>query len=64
MIPTALLAVIAAALVLVTRRRLGLGRNESVQTVVVFLAVIVRDADLIGVFLRGPGMALTVPWGG
>jgi hypothetical protein len=46
------------------RRRFGLGRNESVQTAFIFLAVTFATLTVIGVFFRGAGMALTLPWGG
>ena len=63
-LPTVLLAGIAAAVGLILRRRLGLGRNELVQTVLVFVASVFATLTLIGVFFRGQGMALTLPWGG
>jgi quinol-cytochrome oxidoreductase complex cytochrome b subunit len=63
-VPTLLLAGIAATLTIVTRRRFDLGRNESVQTVVVFLVVTFATLTAVGAFFRGAGMALTVPWGG
>jgi quinol-cytochrome oxidoreductase complex cytochrome b subunit len=62
-LPTLLLAVIAATLTGVTRRRFDLCRNESVQTVVVFLFVIFATLTAVGVFFRGEGMALKMPWG-
>jgi hypothetical protein len=63
-IPTVVLAGIAATVAVVARRRFGLGRNESVQTVFLFLVVMFVTLNVIGVYFRGEGMALTVPWGG
>jgi quinol-cytochrome oxidoreductase complex cytochrome b subunit len=63
-IPTLLFTGIGAIVAVVARRWFRLGRNESVQTVVVFLAVTVATLTVIGVFCRGQGMALTMPWGG
>jgi quinol-cytochrome oxidoreductase complex cytochrome b subunit len=63
-IPTLLFAGIATTVAVVALRWFGLGRNESVQTVVVFLAVTFATLTVIGVFCRGQSMALTMPWGG
>ena len=63
-LPTLLLAGLAMVFGLLLRRWFGLGRNESVQTVAVFLAVALATLTFIGVFFRGPGMALTLPWAG
>jgi quinol-cytochrome oxidoreductase complex cytochrome b subunit len=61
------LVVVAAILVLawvLLRRRLGADRNEALQAIVVFLFVAFATLTVIGVFFRGPGMALQPPWGG
>jgi len=63
-LPMVLLAGIVAVVGFLLRRRLGLHRNESVQTVVVFLALVFVTLTFVGVFFRGVGMALTLPWGG
>ena len=63
-VPTVLYASVAAALALTTHRLLHLSRNESLQTVVVFLFMTFATLTAVGVFFRGPGMALTMPWGG
>lgn len=60
---TLLLAGIAAAVTGVSARRLGLSRNESLQTLVVFLVTVFATLTVVGVFFRGTGMALTMPWG-
>jgi quinol-cytochrome oxidoreductase complex cytochrome b subunit len=62
-IQTLLLAGIAAAVTVVSARRLGLSRNESLQTLVVFLATVFTTLTIVGVFFRGTGMVLTLPWG-
>ena len=64
LLPTALFAAITAALTGFSRKQFGLGRNECLQTVIVFLSVSFATLPFVGVFLRGEGMALTAPWGG
>jgi quinol-cytochrome oxidoreductase complex cytochrome b subunit len=64
MIQTLLLAGVAATVTAVSARRFRLNRNESLQTLVVFLAMVFVTLTVVGVFFRGEGMALTVPWGG
>jgi quinol-cytochrome oxidoreductase complex cytochrome b subunit len=63
-LPTFVLAAVTAGVVVAARRLFGLGRNECVQTLVVFLVTGFVALTIIGVFFRGPGMALTLPWGG
>ncbi len=63
-IPTLAYAVTAVLVTVVTGRWFGLGRNESVQTLVVFLALTFGTLTIIGEYWRGEGMALTTPWGG
>jgi hypothetical protein len=46
------------------RRRFGANHNEALQAIVVFLFVSFATLTFIGVFLRGSGMALRMPWGG
>jgi len=62
-VPLALLGAILLALWRVARRG-GASHNEALQALVVFLAVAFVTLTLIGVFFRGPGMALSFPWGG
>jgi quinol-cytochrome oxidoreductase complex cytochrome b subunit len=62
-VPTAAFAAITAGLGLGARRRYGLGRNETLQTVVVFVIVTFACLTVVGVWLRGEGMALIPPWG-
>ena len=63
-LPVAVLAALVGAGWVVLRRRMGANRNEAVQAVAVFLLVSFATLTAIGVFLRGEGMALTLPWGG
>jgi hypothetical protein len=63
-VPTALIAGMSAGVVLTARRRLGLARNECVQTLVVFLTMGFVTLTVIGIFFRGPGMKLAAPWVG
>jgi hypothetical protein len=46
------------------RRRFGADRNEALQAIVVFLFASFATLTVIGVFFRGEGMALRMPWGG
>jgi len=45
------------------RRRAAATRDEVVLTMVVFVAVAFAVLTTVGVWFRGPGMALTWPWG-
>ena len=63
-IPTGAFAGIGAVVAVFAKRRFDLGRNESIQTILVFLAVTFAMLTIIGVFFRGEGMALIAPWGG
>ncbi len=59
------LAVIAAggfAFLRASRTRLGLTRNESVQTAVVLGGVAFAVLTIVGIWFRGPGMSLVWPW--
>ncbi len=44
-------------------RRSGADRNETLQAIVVFVFVSFATLTVIGVFFRGQGMALRLPWG-
>jgi quinol-cytochrome oxidoreductase complex cytochrome b subunit len=61
LIPTLALLGLLAGLWGLLRRR-GVGRDETLQALVVFLFVAFATLTLIGVFFRGEGMALTTPW--
>lgn len=62
-VPMLFFAGTAAVLTLAVRWWLALRRNELVQTVVVFVSLSFATLTIIGVYFRGTGMALTVPWG-
>jgi quinol-cytochrome oxidoreductase complex cytochrome b subunit len=64
LVPTALLLGSTWAVVAFSRRRFELVRNESLQTAVVFLFTIFVTLTATGVWFRGEGMALGLPWGG
>jgi quinol-cytochrome oxidoreductase complex cytochrome b subunit len=64
LLPTVLLAGATAGIVGFSRRRFELGRNESLQTAVVFLFLVFVVLTVVGVWLRGENMDLVVPWGG
>lgn len=63
-LPTLVLAGIGFALTTLARRRYGLGRNESLQTLIVFIVAGFLTLTVVGVVFRGAGMALSLPWGG
>jgi amino acid transporter len=62
LLPVAVIVAMTAGFFLIVRRRLGATTNESVQAVVVLLAVAFTVLTIIGVWFRGEGMALTWPW--
>jgi quinol-cytochrome oxidoreductase complex cytochrome b subunit len=60
------LAVLVAGLVafrVLLRRRLQASKGELVQTIFIFFLVAMAVLTATGVWFRGPGMALTWPWG-
>jgi len=61
-LPTVVFAAIAVSVMALGRRTFQLGRNECVQTLIVFLATSFITLTIIGVFFRGEGMRLV--WGG
>jgi quinol-cytochrome oxidoreductase complex cytochrome b subunit len=63
LLPLTVLAAAIAVLGAAAKRRYGTTINETIQTVVVLLAVAFAVLTLIGVWFRGEGMALTWPWG-
>ena len=64
LVPVAVLAGIIALAWTGLRRRFGVDRNETLQAIVVFLFVSFTTLTVIGIFFRGEGMALGLPWGG
>jgi quinol-cytochrome oxidoreductase complex cytochrome b subunit len=61
-LPLAVAAGAVAGCYRLARRRYGASHNESVQAVVVLLAVAFAVLTVIGVWFRGEGMALVWPW--
>jgi quinol-cytochrome oxidoreductase complex cytochrome b subunit len=61
-VPLALVAAATLAIAIGLRRRLGTTAGETVQAVVVLLAVAFAVLTVVGVWFRGEGMALTWPW--
>lgn len=61
-VPLAFVAAATLALAFGLRRRIGTTAGETVQAVVVLLAVAFAVLTVIGVWFRGEGMALTWPW--
>ena len=64
LVPMAVLAGIVVLAWMGLRRRFDASRNEALQAIVVFLFVSFATLTVIGVFFRGEGMALRLPWGG
>ena len=63
-VPLGIIAGVLVALARFVRRRHGLTPNETVQAVVVFLFTAFVVVTMVGVWFRGPGMALAWPWQG
>jgi len=63
-VPMAVLVGIVVLAWTALRRRFDASRNETLQAIVVFLFVSFATLTVIGVFFRGEGMALGLPWGG
>jgi len=64
LVPVAVLVAIIALAWTGLRRRFGADRNEALQAIVVFLFASFATLTVVGVFFRGEGMALRMPWGG
>jgi quinol-cytochrome oxidoreductase complex cytochrome b subunit len=62
LLPVAVIGLGGTAFVRDARRRLGLSRNETVQTAVVLVAVAFVVLTVVGIWFRGPGMSLVWPW--
>jgi quinol-cytochrome oxidoreductase complex cytochrome b subunit len=62
LLPMAIVGGVVMLFARFTRRRYALSPNEATQTVVVLLAVALAVLTIIGVWFRGPGMALSWPW--
>jgi len=62
-VPLVLLAVGLAGLRTVLLRRFEVSKAELVQTLFIFFLVVLAVLTVIGVWFRGPGMALVWPWG-
>lgn len=63
-VPLGIIAGVLVAFARFVRRRHGLTPNESVQAVVVFVFTAFVVLTIVGVWFRGPGMALAWPWQG
>ena len=64
LVPVAVLCGVIALVWTGLRRRFGADRNEVLQAIVVFLFMSFATLTVVGVFFRGAGMALRMPWGG
>jgi len=62
LLPVAALAALCAAGYRFLRARLGATKLEAVQALFVFLAAGFAVLTMLGIWCRGPGMALTWPW--
>jgi len=61
-LPLVIVGGAAYALLRATATRLGLSRNEVVQSALVLAFVSFSVLTMVGVWFRGPGMALVWPW--
>ncbi len=62
LIPTVILMVAVIGIYMIIRRRFSTTNNEAVQAVFVLLVVTLVVMTVVGVWFRGPGMELVVPW--
>ena len=62
LIPTVLLTAAVVGLYTVMRRRLSASNNEAIQTVFILLIVALVVMTAVGVWFRGAGMELVLPW--
>lgn len=62
LMPVAVFALVVAAIVVGFVRRLAAPREETLQSVVIFLLVVLAVLTVTGACFRGEGMALTWPW--
>jgi hypothetical protein len=65
LVPVAVLGlVLPACAARLVRGPDGVSRDEAIQTLVVFLCASFATLTVIGIFFRGEGMALGLPWSG
>ncbi len=62
LLPSLVIAAIVAVFFVLLRRRGGASVNEAAQAVAVLMLAAFLALTVIGVWFRGPGMALTWPW--
>jgi quinol-cytochrome oxidoreductase complex cytochrome b subunit len=62
LLPTILLAAVVIGLYVILRRPFSATNNEAVQAVFVLLIVALVVMTIVGVWFRGPGMELVLPW--
>ncbi|UCD59021.1 MAG: cytochrome b N-terminal domain-containing protein [Candidatus Hydrogenedentota bacterium] len=62
LVPTILLVAAIVGFYLIMKRRFSASNNEAIQAVFVLLIVAFVVLTITGVWFRGPGMKLVVPW--
>jgi quinol-cytochrome oxidoreductase complex cytochrome b subunit len=62
-VPLALLGAVAVGFRVLLKSRFGASKSEVVQALFVLFFVVLAVLTIVGVWFRGPGMALTWPWG-
>jgi quinol-cytochrome oxidoreductase complex cytochrome b subunit len=62
LIPTAILVAAVIGWYAIMRRRFSAASNDAIQTIFIFLVTAFIVMTVIGVWFRGPGMKLVVPW--
>jgi quinol-cytochrome oxidoreductase complex cytochrome b subunit len=62
LLPTILLVAAVIGFYIIMRRRFSATNNEAIQTVFILLAVTLVVMTIAGVWFRGPGMELVLPW--
>jgi len=64
LVAPSVVALLVVGFVVGLRTARGVPREETVQAVVVLLLVMLAVLTVVGVWFRGPGMALVAPWSG
>ncbi len=62
LMPTLVMVIIIGGYYTVMKKRFGATKNEAVQAVFILLVTAYTILTLTGIWFRGQGMALTVPW--
>jgi uncharacterized membrane-anchored protein len=62
LIPTILLAAAVAGFYMIMKRRFSASNNEAIQSIFILLVGALVVMTVVGVWFRGSGMELVLPW--